>query len=126
MFSCSPLSQLFHFSLSRKREKRVCKCVGTVLCLWSKLPPGHTAEMFETLEFGSFPFAFPFPSFFSLPVIGPLFQRTKPALSGHSERFIKTRNEVIVNRHPLLPSTGFILAQGTAAVCCLAPDNFGD
>lgn len=99
--SGSPLSQLFPFSLSRKRKKRGCKCVGTALCLWSRLPLGYTAEMFETpLSLAAFRLLSLFLPFCSPPVIAPLFQRTKPALSGHSERFIKNRNGVIVNRHP--------------------------
>lgn len=121
-----PLSQLSHFSMSRERKKRGCKCVGTALCLWSRLPPGHAAEVFETpWSLAAFRLLSLFLPFFSPPVIAPLFQRTKPALSGHSERFIKTRNGVIVNRHPppILPPPS-ILAQGTAALCCLAPDNF--
>lgn len=44
-----PLISAVLFQPVKEEGERDCKCVGTVLCLWSRLPPGHTAEMFETL-----------------------------------------------------------------------------
>lgn len=88
---------LFSFKEEEEESLQLSRdCLGLVEHITSRT---YSWNVWNPSSLSAFPFSSPF--FFSShpSVIAPLFQRTKPTLSGHSERFIKTRNGVIVNRH---------------------------